>query len=337
MVQCNIVGLTQTITGNRVKAALTLSHSRNERTVDISTQMILFANVVDHGSFSATARAIGQTPSAVSKQIGHLEDRLGIRLLNRSTRSVTPTEEGQSFYLRCSDIAAEVCEAEEMAHALSKHPQGTLRVAATAAFGRVQVLPLLPSFLERYTDLRVMLDLTDAPIDLSEPDYDMAIRFTEQIEDTALITRKLAHNKRIVCASPDYLRSHGTPTCLQDLEAHNCLRLTTVDDWNDWRLDQGDGEVVFHPTGNFEASSADAIYHATVAGLGISRLSTYLVGPDIAAGRLVHLLPGHCEDQADIFAVYSERRNLSPKVRVFIDFLAAHFHPVAPWEQTAEH
>ena len=312
-----------------------LQSQQNEHTVDISTQMILFANVVDHGSFSATARALGLTPSAVSKQIGHLEDRLGIRLLNRSTRSVTPTEEGSSLYVRCAEIAAEVSEAEEMALSLGNHPQGTLRIAATAAFGRVQVLPLLPAFLERYSDLHVMLDLTDEPIDLSEPDYDMAIRFTEQIEDTSLVTRKLAHNTRLVCAAPAYLEAHGTPSSLQDLEHHNCLRISTVENWNDWRLDQGSGEVVFHPTGNFEASSADAIYHATLAGLGVSRLSTYLIGPDIRAGRLVHLLPGHCEDQADIFAVYSERRNLSPKVRVFIDYLTEHFRPVPPWERPA--
>lgn len=298
--------------------------------MEIANQMILFANVVDHGSFSATARSLGQSPSAVSKQIGHLEDRLGVRLLNRSTRHISLTEEGRPFYERCAEIAVGVSEAESLAISMGKRPQGTLRVAVSVAFGRAKILPLLPEFLENHPDLRVVLDLTDGHIDLSESDHDMAVRFTEQVEDTSVITRKLTDNERLVCASPAYVAGHGLPTRPEDLLNHNCLRISTVEDWNQWHFTE-DGHPILHvAAGNFEANSAEGIYHATLAGLGISRLSFYLVGADIAAGRLVHLLPEHHEDRTGVYAVYSSRRNLSPKVRVFVDYLVDHFHSTRP-------
>ncbi len=302
--------------------------------MDIAQQMILFANVVNHGSFSATSRSLGLSPSAVSKQIGYLEDRLGIRLLNRSTRSISLTEEGSSFYDRCAEIASEVSEAEEFAVSLSARPQGTLRIAATVAFGKAQLLPILSGFLERHPDLEVVLELTDRGIDLTESDYDVAIRFTEQIEDTSVVACKLARNHRLVCAAPSYLAAHGAPLKLEDLAGHNCLRVSTVEHWNDWHFDVDQTEKTFHAMGNFKANSADAIYHATLAGLGIARLSTYLVAPDIQSGRLVHLLPECGEDESNIFALYPSRRNLSPKVRVFIDYLTEQFRPIPPWERS---
>lgn len=304
--------------------------------MDIAQQMILFANVVNHGSFSATSRSMGLSPSAVSKQIGYLEDRLGIRLLNRSTRSISLTEEGSSFYDRCAEIATEVSEAEEFAVSLSARPQGTLRIAATVAFGKAQLLPLLPGFLERHTGLEVEVELTDRGIDLTESDHDVAIRFTEQIEDTSVVACKLARNHRLLCAAPSYIKAHGAPQTLDDLADHNCLRVSTVEHWNDWHFDDVDHKAkTIHAIGNFKANSADAIYHATLAGLGITRLSTYLVGADIQAGRLVHLLPDYGEDESNIFAIYPSRRNLSPKVRVFIDYLTEQFRPIPPWERPA--
>ncbi|MGI9463513.1 MAG: substrate binding domain-containing protein, partial [Aestuariivirgaceae bacterium] len=135
-------------------------------------------------------------------------------------------------------------------------------------------------------------------------------------------------------AAPDYIVAHGMPEGPADLAKHNCLRISTVDDWNDWHLSNGEDKFVYQAKGNFEANSADAVYHAALAGLGVARLSTYLIGPAIGAGRLVHVLPDYCEQHANIFAVYSNRRNLSPKVRVFIDYLVDSFHPVPPWERS---
>lgn len=204
--------------------------------MDLPTQMILFARVVETGSFSAAARALGQTPSAVSRQIRQLEDRVGVRLLTRTQLGITPTEEGRAFHARCAVLAADVAETEALLSGLGDRPQGTLRIVATVAFGKAQLLPILPAFLERHGDLRVALELSDRPVRLGAENLDVAIRFTEQVDDPEVIVRRLAPNRRILCAAPDYLERHGRPDSPQDLARHNCLRLWTVASWNDWEL-----------------------------------------------------------------------------------------------------
>jgi len=301
--------------------------------MDIAAQMILFAKVVDHASFSATARTLGLTPSAVSKQITSLETRLGVRLLNRSTRHISLTQEGQSFYRRCANIAAEVSEAEQIAAAMGKSPTGKLRVAATVAFSKAQLLPLLPEFLEAHPDISISMELTDRHVDLSANDYDLAIRFSEQLNSASVVVRKLAENQRVVCAAPNYLARHGMLRTPDDLAQHNCLRISTVEDWNDWHFNVDGRAVVVHAQGNFDANSADAIYHATLAGVGIARLSTYMVAEDVRAGRLVHLLPDQMAEDASIFAVYASKHQLSPKIRVFLDYLTNAIGPIPPWDQ----
>jgi len=299
--------------------------------MDLASQMILFARVVDTGSFSGAARVLEQSPSAVSRQIGALEDRVGVRLLNRTQHGISLTEEGRAFHQRCRSVAMEVARAAESLSTMGA-PRGTLRVVSTVAFGKAQLLPILPRFLEAYPDLRLDLELTDRPVDLAAEDIDVAIRFSEQITDPDVIARKLAPNRRVICAAPAYVERHGTPETPADLARHNCLGLTTVAAWNDWALDGDDAEPL-RVRGNFEANSADAVYHAALAGLGIARLSTYLVQDDLRAGRLVRLLPHYVQENANIVAVYQERRNLAPKIRVFLDFLVAHFGSVPPWER----
>lgn len=286
--------------------------------MELSSQMLLFAKVVESGSFSAAARALDHTPSAVSRQIGQLESRIGVRLLNRGKGGISVTEEGAAFYDRCRDVATSVSGAEEFIAAVGGQPRGTLRVVATVAFGKVRLLPVLPAFLEHYPELRLSLELTDRKVDLAEEGVDVAIRFTEQIDDDDVVARKLMHNKRLLCAAPSYIERYGAPERPEDLIEHNCLRLSTVTSWNDWGLDLPDGGGI---EGNFDANSADAIYHAALAGIGVARLSTYLIGPDLASGRLVRVLRDYTDDDSDIFAIYSDRRNLSPKIRVFIDHL----------------
>lgn len=299
--------------------------------MDLASQMILFARVVETGSFSAAARQLGQTPSAVSRQIQQLEDRVGVRLLTRNQHGIRLTDEGRAFNERCTLIAADLAETEAMLSGISGRPQGTLKVVATVAFGKAQLLPVLPGFLEQYPELRVSLELTDRPVRLDIEDVDIAIRFTEQIDDTDVIVRKLAPNRRILCAAPGYLQRHGRPETARDLARHNCLRLSTVASWNDWQF--ADEHESLPLGGNFEANSADAIYHAALAGVGIARLSTYLVGRDLRAGRLVRLLPDYAQENSSIVAVYRERRNLAPKIRSFLDYLVGIFTPVAPWER----
>lgn len=303
--------------------------------MELSSQMILFARVVDRGSFSAAARDISQSPSAVSKQISALEDRLGVRLLTRTQQGISLTEEGKVFHGRCTEIADTVTDTQSLLESMASHPRGMLRVSTTVAFGKAQILPVLPAFLEQNPDVSVGMSLTDRPTESIE-EIDVGIRFSEQIDNSSVIARKLAPNRRVVCATPEYLERHGTPQVPDDLRAHNCLRLSTVQKWNDWSFGPGPGARSVPVTGNFEASSADAVYHATLAGLGIARLSTYLISADLAAGRLVRLLPDYTHSESAIYAIYPERRNLAPKIRAFLDFLTAHFGKVPPWERHGE-
>ena len=296
--------------------------------------MVLFAQVVDAGSFAAAARDLNQSPSAVSKQMSHLEDRIGVRLLKRSRHGVVPTDEGRSFYVRCADVSRKVSAALDLMASLTDHPQGRLSVVSTVAFGKSQIMPLLPEFLAAYPDLDLKVAFTDRRVDFEQDGVDLAIQFAEQIEDQSLVARKLATNRRVICASPDYLARFGTPTGLGALAGHNILELSAVPVWNDWAWGSGskDGERPYKS--NFEANSGDALYRAALSGIGIARLPGYLVGADLAASRLMRILPDVAESVSNIYAVYSARRNLSPKVRAFIDHLVGSFSPVPPWERS---
>lgn len=300
--------------------------------MDIATQMMIFTRTVQEGGFSAAARALDLTPSAVSKQISRLEDQLSIRLLNRTTRHISLTEEGRAFYERCVRITEEIEEAKEWVTSLQGHVRGTLRIASTVAFAKHLVLPLIPEFLRKYPELRIILEVTDRSVDLVEEGIDVAIRLTEQLTDPSLVARRLAINRRVVCAAPSYLKAYGTPQIPEDLLKHNCLNLYTVSSFNDWEFEGQEGNRVLHVSGNFETNSTDAVYHGALSGLGIARLSTYLVGQDLKEGRLVKLLPEYMHEKASILAVYPHRRHLSLKVRAFIDFLVEKFTPVPPWE-----
>ena len=302
--------------------------------MDPSGQMVLFAQVVDAGSFSAVARDLNQSPSAVSKQMRHLEDRVGVRLLKRSRHGVVPTDEGKSFYVRCAEISQNVSSALDLMASLTDHPQGRLTVVSTVAFGKSQVLPILPGFLAAYPDVSLKLEFTDRRISFEDGLIDVAVQFGEQIEDQSLVARKLASNRRIVCAAPAYLQRHGTPRTFDDLRHHNVLELSTIAGWNDWAWNgaQPHGDPPYKCT--FEANSGDALHRAALAGIGITLASSYLIGPDLAAGRLVRVLPQVEDTGSSLYAVYSARRNLSPKVRAFIDHLVACFGPVPPWERS---
>ena len=303
--------------------------------MDIANQMILFAKVVENEGFSAAARELGLTPSAVSRQIGHLEDRLGTRLLNRSTRLVSLTEVGKEFYARCADVARNVADAEAMVLSLVDHPQGRLRVASTVAFAKSQLMPLMPEFTRLNPDVKLSFELTDRLVDLVEERIDMAIRFTEQLNDPNAVARKLATNKRVFVAAPSYIDAHGEPKTPGELAKHNCLRLSTVRAFNVWHFEK-DGKIDdIEISGNFDANTADGVYYAALSGLGVAKLSTYLVNKDLADGRLVQILPEYWDSSSDILAVYSDKHNLSPNVRALIDFLAEQYGSVPPWERVA--
>lgn len=300
--------------------------------MDRSMEMAVFAKVVEEGSFSSAARSLKLTPSAVSKQIARLEDRLGVRLLNRTTRRLSATEEGAAFYQRAARILSDIDEAEAAVTQLHAAPRGTLRINCGIAFGKHQITPLMPEFLARYPELRIELTLTDSVSDLVEEGQDVAVRFGP-LQDSSMVARQLAVSRRAIVAAPEYFATHGTPRHPSDLAAHNCLTFSNMPHLNEWIFKIGEGEEYrVKAEGNFTASNGETIHEMVLAGLGVARLAEFLVEPEVQEGKLQRVLqPFYRDIEVPINAVYPTRRHLSPKVRAFVDFLIEKFQPVPPW------
>ena len=293
--------------------------SRQE--VNRSGEMDVFVRVVELGGFSAAARALALTPSAVSKLLGRLEARLGVRLLNRSTRQVQLTAEGSVFYERSVRVLADLADAERGA-AANDSPRGRLSVNANVPFGEAALLPLVPAFLERYPEVTLDIVLTDEVIDLIEHRTDVAVR-AGPLKSSSLVARKLGATRKSILASPAYLARHGTPATPADLARHNCLGFNRTRALNVWPLRQ-DGQVVALPAvGNTQVSDGASLQRLAVAGVGLARLALFHARDDIAAGRLVPVLedfnPGDLEE---IHAVFLGHGGWLPaRVRAFLDFL----------------
>jgi len=294
--------------------------------------MVVFARVATLGSFSAAAREMALTPSAVSKLISRLEDRLGVRLFQRTTRSLRLTDEGSLFLESCRVILLDIEQAELEVAALQSRVTGTLNVTAISAFARTQLCQLMPEFMALHPELRVELSLTERQVDLVSEHIDLAILISEEVIDQSLISRKLATNKRVICAAPSYIEKHGAPQTPDDLLTHNCLTHSSIHHFNDWQFLDGDEIKVLSITGNFRTNSASALHEAVKAGIGIARLATFVTQPSLDSGELVPLLTEHTHHTSNILAVYPHRRHLSTRVRAFIDFLINKFTPVPPWD-----
>lgn len=294
------------------------------------TDMRVFTRVADLGNLSATARELGMTPAAVSKRLTRLESLLGVRLLQRTTRHTRMTEDGQGFYERSVRILADIEETEAALSERNPTPRGKLRISAPLTFGRQHVSTWVPEFLRRYPQVRIELDLADTQVDLVQEGYDVAVRQTV-LRDSALIARRLAHNSRIVCASPEYLARHGTPRTPQDLLAHNCLVHAPE---QVWEFEGTDGPLPVRVRGNFTSSSGEVTKHATLAGLGISVKSTWNINDDLAEGRLVRILADFpVFSQMGLYVIYPSNRHLSPKVRAFVDYIVERVGSVPYWER----
>ena len=289
--------------------------------MDNISEMEVFVRVVQARSFSGAARNLGLSPSAVSKQISRLEDRLGARLLNRTTRQLSLTEVGSAFFERANCIITDVAEAELAVSHLHGAPRGNLRINAPVAYGRLHIAPLLPDFLADQEEVSIELNVNDRFVDLVEEGVDVAIRIGE-LEDSSLIARKLAPNRRLVCASPAYIEKHGAPEKPSDLAQHNCLVYTYRAQRNDWHFDGPDGPETVTVKGNIETNNAEVLREAMLAGQGIVLMPLWLTGEDICSGRAVELMPDYRVPDSAIYAVYPHNRHLSPKVRSFVDYLA---------------
>jgi len=296
--------------------------------------LVAFVRAVERGGFSAAARDLGLTPSAVSKLVTRLEDRLGVRLLNRTTRRLALTAEGETFFQRSQRILADIAEAEEEVGRSRAQPRGLLRVNVGSAFGMHQFAPALPDFLARHPDIQVELTITDRVVDLIEEGADLALRLG-LLADSSLVARRICEVERVVCAAPEYLRRHGTPRKPAHLRGHNCLTMATAPTLRRWPFEGPGGVEHVEVSGNVSANSADALLALALRGLGLIRLSDVIVGQAVREGRLVPLLEDiHHREALPLHAVYPQGRHRSPRLAAMIEFLVERFGS-APWRAPA--
>ena len=282
--------------------------------------MAVFVRVAEQGSFSVAARQLGLSKSAVSKHVTALEERLGVRLLNRTTRRLALTEVGAVYRDYCARVVQDADEADLAASQHSLEPRGRLRVSAPMTFGFLHLGPLLPEFLARHPALQVELSLDDRVVDLLEEGVDVAVRIG-RLTDSSLVARRFATARTVCAASAAYLARAGTPMVPADLARHNCLRYSYRRQPDDWSFSRGAERVTVRVAGNLQANNGDVLRAAARGGLGIVCLPDFIAGDDIEAGELVRLLADWTAPEAPIHAVFPPQRHPSAKLRAFIDFL----------------
>jgi DNA-binding transcriptional LysR family regulator len=287
--------------------------------MDRAEGLAVFAEVAEHGSFAAAARRLGRSPTAITRAIAELEARLGVRLLNRTTRAVSVTEAGQRFLAGARRVLADLDEIERAAAGEGKAPRGELRVTAPILFGRLQVLPVVNEFLVRFPDVSVALILLDRPIELVEEGLDVAVRIGALAESSVRATR-VGSVHRIVVAAPDYLAQHGTPHTPEDVSAHAVIAFSGISGVERWvfRAESGETNVAIKP--RLTVTTAEAALDAARAGLGLTRVLSYQAADDLARGTLRRVLKPYEGDELPIHLIYPEGRHPPPKLRAFLDF-----------------
>lgn len=297
-------------------------------------EMEAFVRAVELGGFSAAARDLRLTPSALSKLVSRLESALGARLLNRTTRTLTPTAEGGLFLARCRRILAEIEDAENEIGRTRACPRGKLRLHAGVGFGTHQLVPALPRFIERYPEIEVELIVEDRTLNLVREGIDIAVR-PGPPTDASLIARKICEFERVVCASPGYLARHGEPRSPDDLDKHNCITRAGQPALARWSFDTPSGRREVDVAGSISANNAECVLHLAILGLGIVRLNEFIVSEDIRSGRLVPVLvKSHCAEPVPMHAFYQHDRRRLPRVAAMLDFLVESFRH-APWRTVA--
>jgi len=291
--------------------------------------MASFVKVVESGGFSAAARTLSMSPSMVTAHVQSLEERLGVRLLNRSTRRVSLTEVGHAYYERCLQILAEADDADQIAQALQSTPRGTLRLNTSIAIPPL-LAPVVAEFVALYPEVSVNLTMSDRMIDLVEEGFDLAVR-NMSVPDSSLVVRRVATYRFVVCGAPGYLAARGIPGQPADLSQHNCLVYSHSAWGNEWRFAGPDGEQSVAVEGNLQANSDNALRLAAVHGQGLALAPSFLLIEEIKSGRLVPVLTEFLQTEHAINAIYPHRHHLSAKVRSFIDLLVKHFHEDPGW------
>jgi DNA-binding transcriptional LysR family regulator len=282
----------------------------------------MYVAVVDGGSFAAAADKLEISRAMVSKQIQKLEEHLGTRLMNRTTRRLSLTETGREFYERSTQIMGDVEEAEQIAGQMTRMPQGVLRVTIPLSYGQHRLGTVIGDYTQAFPQVQLDISLSDRKVDLVDEGFDLAIRIGA-MPQSDLIARKLGAVRSIACAAPAYLARHGAPQTPADLAGHACLSYTLTGTGADWRLEGPDGLVSVPISGPIRADNGDIIRLAALGGAGIAFQPYFIVGADIEAGRLVRVLPEWQSPELGVYAVYPSRKHLSAKVRTFVDFLVA--------------
>lgn len=290
----------------------------------------LFVRLASTHNISLAGKELGLSPAVASAHISKLEESLGVRLLHRTTRKVSLTEEGEAFLPHAEEVLACVETAQDSVGAGSLAPRGTLRVTAPASFGRIHLVPALKGFLSHYPDLSVDFRLSDSIVNLVESGFDIAIRDAE-LSNSTLIARKLATDNRILCASADYLERFGIPSSPQDLANHQCINLIGLENWV---FDYPEGPISIKTHGHFRADNGEAVRDACVDGLGITMTSTWCSYKQLQSGELIRILAEHpLASNTAIWALYPSSRQLAPKVRAFIDYFSDYFGAQPYWDK----
>lgn len=288
--------------------------------MDHFKQISTFVDVAIKGSLSAAARAEGIAPAMIGRRLDALEERLGVKLLQRSTRKIALTNEGITFLEDCQRILADLENAESAVSERSVRASGHLLISAPAGFGRQHVAPLIPSFLTEHRDVTVTLNLNDRVVDLIGEGIDVAIRIAA-LSDSNLIGVKLADNKRVVVASPTYIRKFGTPASLDDLAKHNCLAISSEGSQRGWTFRQAGKNVTLKVNGNMVCNDGAVLHDWALAGKGLAWRSMWEVATEIESGQLVTVLDEFAAPGNDIYAVFAQRRHLPLRIRAFVDYL----------------
>lgn len=289
----------------------------------------LFVRIANTHNISLAGAELGLSAAVASSHINKLEQSLGVRLLHRTTRKVSLTEDGHAFLHHAEDVIASVEAAKSAVGVGTTSPVGTLRVTAPASFGRMHLIPALNDFMDAYPNLKIDLKLSDSIVDLVEGGFDVAIRNSE-LKDSSLIARKLTKDKRILCASPKYIEKYGQPSTPEDLKDHNCITLLNLENWS---FSNGRQINSVKVSGNFRTDNGEAIRDACINGLGITINSTWSAYQQLKSGELVEVLPDYSlQSETAIWAVYPSSRQLAPKVRAFIDYVSEYFSGTAYWD-----
>lgn len=289
----------------------------------------IFARVVTAGSMSAAGRELDLSPAVVSKRISHLETRLGTRLFHRTTRQLQLTETGRGFYERVVQILATVQEAEAFVSSGHERAGGSLKITAPTGFSRMHIAPYLGKFLKQYPDLSIEIIATDNILDIVREGIDVAIRLSE-LDDSSMVAKRLAPCRRLFCATPEYLKEHGTPRTLADLSKHKII----VENNTTWRLQGPEGITSLRLSGEIKTNSSEIVHQALLASCGIALRATWQVRDELLSQKLVHILPQYREAPGvAVYAIYPDKQYIPARLRVFVDFLAGIYGPAPYWDE----